>query len=310
MRFGTAVPFALALVLASCNRAPSPLSTAPGPLHVGLGGGAVARVGGVALSGSLVGEVAVAQRTDARTACDRLIDDALAARGEEAALDGNEGRDPSVAWAVASILGRTVAERVRAAALAAGPPTDEEVAELSRVHQADVDAPEKLVVAHAVVRRPEDRSRDGAARAVAAQIAAAVSGVATEADFEARAGAVPHGPFEVVIQTLPPFAADTPAFDPAFVRGAFTLKKPGDISTLVESSAGWHVIRLLERLPPKFMPLAERRTAFADEATRNRAQRALERLLHLRRASKSVTILPDAEARMAELTARLERSAP
>jgi hypothetical protein len=302
VRLGTAVLFALAL--ASCNRSPSPLSTVPPPLHVGLGGGAVARVGEVTLPGSLVGSVAAAQQTDARTACESLIDDALAAQGENAALEGNEGRDPSVAWAITSILGRTVAERVRATARAAGAPTDEEVAQLSRVHQADVDAPEKLVVAHAVVRRPEDRSRDNAARAVAAQIAAAVSGVATEAAFEARAGAVPRGAFEVVIQTLPPFAADTPAFDPAFVRGAFTLKKSGDISGIVESSAGWHVIRLLERLPPKFMPIAQRRTAFADEVLRNRAQRALEQLLHLRRASTSVSILPDAEARMAELTAR------
>jgi hypothetical protein len=52
------------------------------------------------------------------------------------------------------------------------------------------------------------------------------------------------------------------------------------------------------------MPIPQRRTAFADEAMRNRAQRALEQLLHARRASASVSILPDAEARMAELTAR------
>jgi hypothetical protein len=293
-----------ALALASCDRETAPLSAAPPAAHVGLGGGVAARVGDVALPASLVGEVAAAQHTDARSACDRLVDDALAAQGERAALGSNEDTAPSVTWAITSIIGRTVAERLRADALAAGAPTDAEIAELSSVHQADVDAPEKVLVAHAVVRRPAGDSASSAARALAAQIAAATSGASTEAEFEARAGAVPRGPFEVVIQPLPAFPADTSAFDPAFVRGAFTLKKPGDISGVVESSAGWHVIRLLERIPPKFVPVAQRRTLFADEAVRNRAQRALDQLLQARRASRPVSILPDAEARMAELVAR------
>jgi hypothetical protein len=271
---------------------------------VGLGGGVAARVGDVALPSSLVGEVAAAQHTDARSACDRLVDDALAAQGEKAALGSNEDSAPSVTWAITSILGRTVAERVRADALAAGAPTDAEIAELSRVHQADVDAPEEVLVAHVVVRRPAKDSQTTAARALAAQIAAATSGATTEAEFEARAGAVPRGPLEVVIQRVPAFPADTLALDPAFVRGAFALKKPGDLSGIVESSAGWHVIRLVERIPPKFVPVVERRSLFADEAVRNRAQRALDQMLQARRASRSVSILPDAEARMAELVAR------
>ena len=52
------------------------------------------------------------------------------------------------------------------------------------------------------------------------------------------------------------------------------------------------------------MPVAQRRAAFADEIIRNRAQRALDQVLATRRGLQSVSILPDAEALMAELTAR------
>jgi peptidyl-prolyl cis-trans isomerase C len=41
---------------------------------------------------------------------------------------------------------------------------------------------------------------------------------------------------------------------PAFEAAAFALKKPNELSPVVESSFGYHIIQLLERMPPSTVP--------------------------------------------------------
>ena len=45
--------------------------------------------------------------------------------------------------------------------------------------------------------------------------------------------------------------------DPAFSRAAFALKQPGDVSEPVQSSFGWHIIRLDERRPARVRSFEE-----------------------------------------------------
>jgi len=47
--------------------------------------------------------------------------------------------------------------------------------------------------------------------------------------------------------------------DPAFTNTAFALKNAGDLSEPVQSSFGWHIIRLDGRRPPQDMPWEQAR---------------------------------------------------
>ncbi|MDQ2962815.1 MAG: peptidyl-prolyl cis-trans isomerase, partial [Pseudomonadota bacterium] len=47
--------------------------------------------------------------------------------------------------------------------------------------------------------------------------------------------------------------------DPAFTKAAFALKNAGDISEPVQSSFGWHIIRLDGRRPPQDLPWEQAR---------------------------------------------------
>jgi hypothetical protein len=250
--------------------------------------------------------VARARGISPRAATEELIADALAAAGARGA---GYDADTEVALALESARARQVANRIRAAAVARGAPTDAEVAEITARHWQAFDLPERVRVVHAVVQYPRKRSpeADGRARAVFEAIARAVAGAPDAATFEERAKAVPHEKVEVVVQPLPAFVADgrsaegEGAFDPDFVKAAFTLTKPGR-QVEVETRFGWHVIQLVERLPPKTTPLEERRATFTDEAITDRARKEYEAVLGSLRGRYPVEVSPAAENLMKSLS--------
>jgi hypothetical protein len=279
----------------------------PAPTSASLGGDAVALVGSVRIDGSLVARVAAARRVDARAALGRLIDDALAAEGARA---GGLDRRPAVAWALRVALARVLSDRVREAARALGPPTDAEIADLTARHWYELDTPEQLRVIHAVVLRKEGATAadDDRARALATELGARVEGAPTAEEFERRARAVPAGGFTVKVERLPPITADGRIADPSggemdrdFTRGAFVLGSPGSTSSVVPSKFGWHVIRVLERVPARHVPLDERSARLADEAVTRRARDGFDRELGAARAGVSVEIASDADAVMASI---------
>jgi PPIC-type PPIASE domain len=299
VRRGVIVVLALA---ASCGHSTAPAGVS-GAVHARLDARTAALVGSVAIPVSLVADVARAQHSTPRIALDRLIADALAAEGARAS---GEDRAPLIAWGLEVGVARATAEHVSAASRAAGPPTDAEVRELTRYHWREVDLPEQIKVIHAVVRRPKDPSQNEAARVLAGDLARVLAGAKSVEDFETRAKAFPRGSFEITVEDLPAFVSDgrtaegePQLLDASFARGSVALKKPGDTSGIVESPFGWHVIRLVERLPPKIVPFAERRARFVDEVYVLRSHDALDAILSARRSAMPVDIQSDAEALMA-----------
>jgi hypothetical protein len=267
-----------------------------GPLPPGV----VARVGGTEISADLAARVARAQHVEPRAAAGSLADDALAAR---VALDRGLDRDPDVSWRLRALRARLVTDRLRDEAKAKGPLTDAEVQDLTRDHWQELDSPEQRTVIHAIVLKPAS-SADAAA--VAEAVHAAVESATSPDDFESRAKAVPHGALKVQVERLPPFVADgriavagaQGGLDTTFTAAAFAIPSIGKTSPIVETTFGWHVIRLLDVAPPRFVGLDQRRLLLGPEALARRAKTRHDAILDDLRAQNKVEISLSAEQSM------------
>ena len=86
-------------------------------------------------------------------------------------------------------------------------------------------------------------------RFAAEAVAQAVSAAKSPEDFRDRARAA-GAEVRMSIEVVAPFDAtglsdEGSSLDPDFVAAAFQLRAPGDTSPIVETSFGWHVIRLI-----------------------------------------------------------------
>jgi hypothetical protein len=287
----------LFLILLACESPPPP------PAHVALSGDVVAVVGDVKISSDLVASVAAAQHLTARQALDALVDDALAS--EAARRKGLETR-PDVAWQSKAVLAKITADRIDADARAKGPPTDEEIEKATARRWRDFDVPEHISVIHAIVMKKKHTDPKVAAD-VANAIVAAVSNAPDANAFEVAAKSVDAKGNELRVERLPSFTADgrmveeEGALDPTFVASSFALAHIGDTSTVVETSFGWHVIKLLAKLPGHRVPLEERRAALTDAALTLRTRAMYEATIDGLNGQKR-TIDPAAESLMASVS--------
>jgi PPIC-type PPIASE domain len=264
-----------------------------------LGGDIAARVGTEVIPVSLVGKVAAEQKIPPREALRHIVDDAIAANAARArGLD----KEPPASWRMTAARGRFTTERLLQEARAKGRPTDDEVNELSKIHWREVDRPVSVRVQHALVMRP--KGGDVApAKALAALLHDAVAAAPTGPEFERVAKAVPHGnDLEIRVEELPAIADDgyvvtgTGMMNEVFAKAAHALANVGDTSGVVETTFGWHVIRLVERLPEQRMPFETRRTAFQEEVFAMRSRAALQARVSAMKIS--VEVLPSAEQLM------------
>lgn len=286
---GIAVPLCL-LVLSGCGTRDSANDRAQ---VVSLQEGVAARVGDEEISVELVEQIARAQSVSARAARDLAVSDAVFAAHARERFRGT-GRVES---AERSALLRALLEQLKAEAQAAGPPTDAEVEEVTRLRWLDLDRPAMARTIHAVVQ-VQDGERRAEAKEVADRLAKVLEGVKDPTEFEKRAKELDAGELKLTVETLAPVASDgrvgTPAsqpgsegprFDAAFAAAANALESPGDHSPVVESAFGFHVIMLLEKIA-EYRPTLEQRRAAVRREVMQRRGAALQAEL-LQRAGKS-----------------------
>mgnify|MGYP003595402883 CR=1 FL=1 len=265
-RWGALAATALLLVsaCAACGSTPAPAT---------LGGDVVARVGGaISIPASVVQRTAAESHVSRDEALEQLVADAVGAR--EALEKGVDDR-PEVRVRARAALARSFVERVQADSAAAGPPTAAEIATLTEEVWVELDHPELRVAVHAVVLTAEGQA-SAEARRLADRILAAVGPAKSADEFLSLADGPKAPGLEVRVEVLPAVAADGRMrggrLDERFVKALFTLGKAGDQSGVTESAFGYHVIRLVERIPAYTMPLAERVPLFTPEVLSRRSK--------------------------------------
>ena len=305
-----AAALALSALAATCGCSEA---AGPPPAAVSaLPAGTLARVDSQLVSATSVTNVAVRRGLAPREALERLLSDALLAS------QARSSAPPGVVTAIErSAAARALLEKLAADAAAAGPATPSEVDELSKERWTELDRPDAARTSHVVVIN-SDATRDGRARAVAEALHAAVDGCTSAQDFEQRAKTVATDGFDVRVEALPPITADGRAFerkdqswlpypstfDAAFARAANRLNEPGQLSPVVKSEFGYHVIRLVERIAGATLPKAELLTALEPEVRTRRAARARVELLEKLRPASGIQI----DRAVDELTARVQAS--
>jgi hypothetical protein len=284
----------------------------PAPSEGGLAPGVAARVGTTDVSLEAVRAVVGAENAAPREARSRLINDALYAAEAHQRFAGTGIVDTARRAAHA----RALLDLVRAEALAAGPPTPEEMVAASEGRWVEFDRPSAVQVRHAVAIFKKDRDKD-VARAVAERIATAVRGAQSADEFMALAKTVDGGKIKIAVETLPPVTHDGRTFEPPrpgrparvtgnfaheFAAAAHAIKNEGGLSPVALSPFGFHVIYLEKRLAAQHMPEDEKATLLREEIVLGRAEAIVEKIV-----AEQAELHPVVQERSADaLTATIE----
>jgi hypothetical protein len=294
------------LLLLGCSSAGS----APSRTTSTLPAGSAARVGTEVVSTTTVSRIASRQALTPPKALELALADALFAAEARATLPLASTRSLERAAAARSLL-----EQLSQDAARAGAPTPSELAELVRERWVDLDRPDAVRTTHAIVMNDKPE-RDAEAHALAEKLAAAVRGASSADELIRLARAFPPAGFQIRAEALPfvtadgrifvrkdaGFKASQGGFDPDFARAANALQHPGELSPVVKSSFGYHVIRLEERAQGSVMREPELTERLSADVLVRRAARARRELLEkLHQASPA-----EVERAMNELTAQVQ----
>jgi len=129
------------------------------------------------------------------------------------------------------------------------------VANYYKNRQKDYSVPEKVKVHHILVEIEPGTSAEDKAKAKAYAGEILVEAKKPGADFSALAESYNKEPFKVKYEDITrPF--ERGKMEPAFEKVAFTLP-PGEISDVVETSYGYHVLQVQDKTPARIKALAE-----------------------------------------------------
>ncbi len=131
--------------------------------------------------------------------------------------------------------------------------------ELYAADRAKYEMPEQVSASH-ILFDTKKHSRAEAERLANDVYAKLLGG----ADFDTLAKQVSEDP-SVKINAGRLGFFDRKTMDPAFTSVAFALARPGDVSTPVLSSFGWHIVRLDGRRAARLQPFEEAREAIVSE---------------------------------------------
>ena len=212
-----------------------------------------------------------------------IIDKTLAKEARDAGLD----RDPEISRRLALEIDRFLAQAMlgkieRDAAAEFDAKQDQFMAtarETYLLHKDRYRGPEEISASHILFDPARHGGADGAlalARETRAKIVAGgdFAKLAAELsdDPSARSNGGQLGWF------------DAKKMDPGFSKGAFALGKVGDISEPVQSSFGWHIIRLDGRRPPQQLSFEQASTKIMAELKqryiKDKRNAALEAITH------------------------------
>ncbi len=295
------------LVLVACSSGGSP---PPATTSAALAEGVPARAGAEQITAATISRIAARQSIEPRAAVALALSDALFAQGARADLPR-----ASTQCIERAAAGRSLLEQLGRDAVAAGPPSDAELSEIVRERWTELARPDGVRTTHAVVMNDKPE-RDAAAHALADKLSLALQSVGSGEDLIRLAKAFPADGFEIVAQNLPFVTADgrvfqrkdasfigsKGGFDATFARAANAIARPGELSPVVKSAFGYHVILLEERVPSAFIPQSELVALLGAEVMTRRAARARTELLTKLHQASAVQF----DRAVDELTAQVE----
>ncbi len=255
--------------------------------NVMLRDGAIVRVGSNLIAGSTVQRVAQATDRTSREAVDAIVGDALLA----AELD--ESRPATARVVERGVLARALFDELLSAS-AKGDPTHAELARAARRKWLEVARPRAVRTADVLVPvAPLDSlERIEAAKELAERMREVAQGIHDPDGFADAVRSVPANDFEVVVRGLPPVAADgrvvptglldqgqIPGVDADFAKAAHELTEAGQLSPVVETRQGFHLILAIEVLPERRLDRRDLEAALHRDVLSERAAPLRDALL-------------------------------